>query len=106
MKDIFTETVFLTILRIFQNSHIDLNNDKMFPRLYATLLQEVTVKYKFSSDVVCKMTCRNERYKYLSPWQIQIHDTNKSETKKLHFNDHIQKFSRGLGATSKNLEPY
>jgi hypothetical protein len=38
--------VFLTILRISQNSHTDLNNDKMFPRLYVTLLQEVPVKYK------------------------------------------------------------
>lgn len=98
--------VFLTILRISQNSHTDLNNDQMFPRLYATLLQEVPVKYTFRSDVACKMTCRNERYIYLSPWQIQIHDTNKSETKKSHSSGHIQKFSTGLGATSKKLEPY
>lgn len=102
MKDIFTETCFSDILRISQNSHIDLNNDKMFPRLYTTLLQEVPVKYKFSSDVACKMTHRNERYKYPSPWQIQIHDTNKSETKKSHFSGHIQNFLQTWVPSPKN----
>jgi hypothetical protein len=95
--------VSLTILRTSQNYYTD---DKMFPRLHATLLQEVPVKYKFNTDVVCKMTCRNESYKYLSPWQVRIQHTNKSETKKSHLSGHRQQFSTGLGATSKKLEPY